>query len=114
MNDRWKALEQLAADLLGGTRIRRVTRDGNGVFNFYDRAPDARVNDFGLVIDCKAREHALIVTQMVVVKHKYCQPGETPCVVTQTPRGIAYATVPLDWLADRLNELRRMTREDYT
>ena len=110
MTQRWKELEKNVADKLGGTRINRVTKEGQ-TFDLYTTAPDVIVNDFGLVIDCKAHKKSDIASKMLTVQRKYChKPGEFPCVVTQTPRGTPYATVPLDFLAGILANLRRLAR----
>lgn len=105
MTDRWKELENRVAALFGGNRVQRVKMSGD-LFDWSTSAPDVLVTDLNLVIDCKAHKKADIDSKMRTVQQKYCQHGETPCVVTQTPHGTPWATVPAVWLATILSERR--------
>jgi hypothetical protein len=100
-SQRWKELERTAARKLGGERVPRW-------LDFYQSAPDVLVADFGLVLDCKAHKRFAHHTRIDEVQRKYCEPGEFPVFVTksQGQRG-EYATVPLDFLAGLLDELRQ-------
>ncbi len=96
---RWKNLERTAARKLRGKRIVRV--------DLFEVAPDVLVDDFGIIVDAKAhkrfRHHALLDA----VALKYCRPGEVPCLVTKTDRQVGeYCTLPLDFVAAILDELR--------
>lgn len=98
-SQRWKQLEKTAAAKLGGKRIVRE--------DFFEKAPDVLVEDFGLIIDAKAhkrfRHHSLLDT----VAAKYCHDGEVPVLVTKTHGQIGeYASLPLDALAALLDEIR--------
>lgn len=99
MSERWKSLERNAAKALGGRRHVRWFR--------FEKAPDVEVPDFNLIVDCKAyrrfSHHGLLDT----LKKKYCQHDDIPALVTKHEKQIgAYVTVPLDFLAGLLNEVR--------
>jgi hypothetical protein len=96
---RWKDLERAVAATLGGRRIVRQ--------DFFETAPDVIVTDSGLIAECKAyrrfKHHSLLET----AQRKYGHNGQTVILVTKTERQVgAYVTLPLDYLADLLNQVR--------
>jgi len=50
----------------------------------------------------RLHHHRLLET----IQAKYCQPGDTPILVTAEPHKPPLATIPLDALADLLNTIR--------
>lgn len=98
-SQRWKALERTAAEKLGGQRVVREW--------LFEKAPDVLVPDFGLIIDAKAyakfKHHSLLEA----AQRKYAKPGECVILVTKHAGQVGeFATVPLDFLAGLLNEVR--------
>ena len=98
-SSRWKDLERTVAATLGGRRIVRQ--------DLFESAPDVIVTDAGLIAECKAyrkfRHHSLLEK----AQKKYGRNGQTVILVTKAERQTgAYATVPLDYLADLLNQVR--------
>jgi len=98
-SQRWKALEKTAANKLGGTRIVREW--------LFEKAPDVLVPDFGLIIDAKAyarfKHHSLLET----AQRKYAKPGECVILVTKHAGQVGeFVTMPLDFLAALLDEIR--------
>jgi len=101
MSERWKELERAVARKLKGRRFPRW-------LDFGKSAPDVVVDDFPeLVIDAKAYRRFSHHTLLNEIEQKYCGAGDVPVLVTkaQGQRG-EYATVPLDWLAGLLDEVR--------
>ena len=98
-SSRWKTLERTAARKLGGQRIVRE--------DLFQRAPDVLVPDFGLVVEAKAYRRFAHHSLLEISQRKYCRQGEVPALVTKHSgqRG-EYTTVPLDWLAALLDEVR--------
>jgi hypothetical protein len=99
-SQRWKTLERDAAAALGGRRIRRR-------WDLFESAPDVRVDDFDIVAECKTRERFAYDAIIRETQRKYCHAGETAILCTRAKGGRAYATVPLEWLAQILHEARR-------
>ena len=96
---RWKDLERLAAEALGG---RRITEPW---FLFRER-PDVIVplaDGRRIVIDCKAYQRFAHHTLLEACQAKYCTGADVPALVTKHSgqRG-AYITVPLDFMAELL------------
>jgi hypothetical protein len=97
---RWKDLERTAARALGGKRVPRW-------LDFGQSAPDVIVEDFHLVVDAKAHRRFSHHTLMANIESKYCEPGETPVLVTKAEKQRGeYACVPLHFLAELLDEVR--------
>jgi hypothetical protein len=95
-------LEQVAAEALGGLRIDRR-------WNLFESAPDVVAPDFKLVVDCKAHQRFTHHTLMENIQQKYCDPGDIPVLVTQhAGQQDAYVTVPLGFLSQLLERVRRM------
>lgn len=95
---RWKDLERTAARKLGGRRIIRQ--------DFFESSPDVKVDDFDLIVECKTRK-SFSFHRHIEQARKYCTGGEAPLLVTKAENQIGeFATVPLDWLAALLRELR--------
>ena len=100
-NGRWKALERTAAHKLGGQRVHRQ-------WELFEVAPDVLVPDFKLVIDAKAYKRFSHHTLIEAVQRKYCRPDEVPVLVTKAEGQTGeFATLPLDALANLLDEVRR-------
>jgi hypothetical protein len=95
----WQELEHDTAELLGG---KRIVRD----WSAFESAPDVEVPDFSLVCDCKAYQRFSHHTLLETCKRKYCGPTEVPALVTRRPGGRAAITLPLDFFAGLLNEIR--------
>ena len=95
----WEELEADTAKLLGGTRVRRD-------WSLFESAPDVEVPDFNMVCECKAyhrfSHHRLLET----CKRKYCGSAEVPALVTRRPSGRPVISLPLDFVAGLLNEVR--------
>jgi hypothetical protein len=107
-SERWKALEREAAETLHGRRVLRR-------WDLFETAPDVLVEDFRLVIDAKAYKKFAHHTLMATITRKYCGPGETPVLVTKAERMRgAYATVPLEFLARLLDELRAYRKKEIS
>jgi len=103
---RWKQLERDAARALGGKRVPRW-------LDFGVSAPDVLVEAFCLVVDAKAHKKFAHHTLLEAVRTKYCEREQVPCLVTKGARQIgAYATVPLDFLAELLAEVRSYRRQE--
>lgn len=104
---RWKELERTAARKLRGERVPRW-------LDFSQSAPDVlAVEGFpALVVECKAYRRFSLHTILDTVRAKYCEPGDVPVLVTkhEGQRG-EYATVPLDFLADVMDEVRTLRKE---
>lgn len=99
-SQRWKHLERVAARKLGGKRIVREW--------LFEKAPDVVVPDFGLIIDCKAYRRFAHHTLLETAQRKYTRPGEHVALVTKHSGQVGeYITVPLDWFAAILDELRQ-------
>lgn len=98
-SSRWKDLERTAAAKLGGKRVVRE--------DIFEKAPDVLIPDFGLLVECKAYRRFKHHTLLDVSRRKYCHSGEIAALVTKHSgqRG-EYCTVPLDWLAGVLDEVR--------
>jgi hypothetical protein len=100
----WKAAEGQAAEALKGKRIPRGA-------DFSKSAPDVDVPDFPfLKIDAKRYKAFAHHTLMDEVIRKYClKEGDVPVLITKThgQRG-AYATVPLEFLALLLEDVRKL------
>ena len=102
MGERWKELERTAARLLGGERV-------TVPWTLFQTRPDVRVRDFDLVIDCKAHQKFSHHSLLESIRQKYCEPHHVPCLVTKSARQVGEcATVPLDFLAGLLAEIRRL------
>lgn len=96
---RWKDLERTAAKKLGGYRVVRE--------DLFEKAPDVLVPDFGLIVECKAYEKFSHHTLLEVTQRKYCHSGEIACLATKHGgQHGEYVTVPLDFLASLLGEVR--------
>ena len=97
MAKRWKDLERATAAALGGKRV--------GVTGL--STPDVVIaGSEHLRIECKAYSRFAHHSLMETIKKKYCKSNEDiPILVTKhsSQRG-AYATVPLDFLAELLKE----------
>lgn len=99
-SERWKALERIAAAKLGGERVVIP-------WDLFQQRPDCVVDDFRLVIDCKAHERFSHHSLLSAVREKYCSPGDVEVLVTKHAGQVGeYATVPLDFFASLLNEVR--------
>lgn len=99
---RWKDLERTAARKLRGRRFPRW-------LDFGQSAPDVVVDDFPeLVIDAKAYRRFAHHTLIEDIEAKYCSSGDVPVLITKHSGQVGeYATVPLDFLALLLDEVRR-------
>lgn len=95
----WEKLEDDTATALGG---KRLARD----WAAFESAPDVEVPDFRLVCDCKAHQHFRHHTLLETCRRKYCGISQVPALVTRRPGGRASITVPLDFLAGLLDEVR--------
>jgi hypothetical protein len=95
----WEELETDTAVLLGG---RRIVRD----WAAFESAPDVEVSDFHLVCECKAHHAFRHLTLLETCRRTYCGPADVPALVTRRPGGRAAITVPLDFFAGLLNEIR--------
>ncbi len=99
-SSRWKDLERHTAAALGGERVTTP-------WDLFQSRPDVLVCDFGLVCDCKAYNRFAHHRLMENIKAKYCKPGEVPVLVTkEAGQHGAFATVPLEFLAELLNSER--------
>ena len=96
---RWKALEIRAAETLGGERVTTPW------FLFQER-PDFIVADFAMIGDCKAYARFAHHRLLENIQAKYCNPGDTPVLVTAEPHKPPLATIPLDALAQLLDKVR--------
>ena len=97
-SQRWKALERTAADKLRGRRIVRQ--------DFFESSPDVEVTDMKILAECKAYNRFSFHGHMDQAA-KYCRAGETPVLITKSANQIGeFATVPLDFLASLLDEIR--------
>lgn len=103
----WKALEQSAAEMLGGVRIQRVATPVLSE-SWFQSAPDVIVTGpFMLIVECKYRKrfaHHALLEQAAL---KYCRDGQEPVLVTKEhgQRG-AYATIRLEFLAELFRQSR--------
>ena len=95
----WEDLESDTAELLGGKRIVRDLAS-------FESAADVEVHDFSLVCDCKAYQRFSHHTLLETCKRKYCGSTEVPALVTRRPGGRAAITLPLDFFAGLLNDIR--------
>ena len=82
---RWKALEIRAAESLGGERVTTPW------FLFQER-PDFIVADFAMIGDCKAYARFAHHRLLENIQAKYCNPGDTPVLVTAEPHKPPLAT----------------------
>lgn len=97
-SQRWKDLERTTARKLRGRRIVRQ--------DFFESSPDVEVPDLGILAECKAYKRFGFHLHMAQAA-KYCREGETPILITKSANQIGeYATVPLDFLAGLLDEVR--------
>ena len=98
----WKRLEKVAADLLGGVRVERVSTPLLSE-NWLVSAPDVIVTGpFPLIVECKVRKRFAHHAMLQEACAKYCRSGEEPVLVTREPCCDAYATVRLEFLAKLL------------
>jgi hypothetical protein len=105
---RWKTLERDTAEALGG---RRVVED----WTLFKERPDVLVDDFRLVVDAKAYARFAHHALLDAVRRKYCQPGDVPVLVTKHAGQVgAYVTVPIDFLASLMNQVRSNTTTETT
>ena len=95
----WEELEVDTAALLGGGRI---VRD----WAAFESAPDVEVPDFHLVCECKAHQSFRHHTLLEGCRRKYCGPADVPALVTRRPGGRAVITLPLEFFAGILKEIR--------
>ena len=107
-SERWKTLERIAARKLGGERVQRW-------LDFGQTAPDVLVKDFGLIVDCKAHARFSHHALMENIQRKYCERNETPVLISKHSKQVGeYCTVPLDWLANLLDEVRAARMNNTT
>ena len=99
---RWKVLEQRTADMLKGERVTTP-------WFLFEERPDFVVKDFSMVGDSKAYARFAHHRLLEAVQSKYCQPGDTPVLVTAEPHKPPLATLPLDALAGLLDRIRAST-----
>ena len=95
----WQELEDTTAELLGG---KKIVRD----WSSFESAPDVEVPDFNLVCDCKAYQRFSHHTLLETCKRKYCGRAEVPALVTRRPSGRPVISLPLDYFAGLLSEIR--------
>lgn len=106
-SERWKELERIAARKLCGERVPRW-------LDFGQSAPDVLVPDFGLVVDAKAHARFSHHSLMENIERKYCEPHEVPVLISKHSKQVGeYATVPLDWLANLLGEVRKARTNEH-
>ena len=98
---RWKELERVAAQKLGGRRVPRW-------LDFGMSAPDVIVEDFGLILDCKAHRTFSFHSLMNAIRDKYCERAtDVPCLITKSERQRGeFVTLPLDYFAGLLDAVR--------
>lgn len=99
---RWKDLERTAALKLRGQRLVRQ--------DFFESSPDVEVKDMKILAECKAYKRFSFHSHMAQAA-KYCREGETPVLITKSANQIGeFATLPLDYLAGLLDEVRTVRR----
>lgn len=97
-SQRWKELERCAAQKLGGNRIVRQ--------DFFESSPDVEVPDLKILAECKAYKRFSFHGHMAQAA-KYCREDETPILITKAANQVGeFATVPLDFLAGLIDEIR--------
>ena len=100
---RWKDLERMAAEALGGERV-------TVPWQLFKARPDvvAPLPEGRLVVECKQYARHAHHRHIEKCVSLYCDhAGDVPCLVTrENGSGKAFITVPLSFLAELLNARR--------
>lgn len=102
----WQRFEREAMRRLGGQRF-------TGQLLTHAKQPDGEISDFDLVCDTKLRASWKHHSMLRDLAGKYCKGGRTPCLITrETGRPGALVVLPLDAVAEILNEVRRLRENE--